>query len=388
MAKIKEISSCMLIACALFFCALPNQSQADFNTAQLMYNSLQVRCLDWKIIGLCFWLKCSPKCKIKITPKISHYLPDFTVTNSPGQCPWQEMNLLALQSPVGIASQLINKVAGGNPGQGGRLGSYAMKFKDAMVVGNPTAKLGEKFNVSFLCKSETKPMHIYFNSRHGLNAPMWHGIDLSSPQGMAATDIDRIESWKPGSRVVGRSEILDKGIAPDSLLLDSGWGSIYPRRGTVLNPNDVKAGAVIAQRAIEIVVRNADGYANVTTAEVHDDERWEIWGDEQALNSRQCLSSGGRWQQAMQKAPFGTTGQCLQQRSVQQRDVGDEATDRWQMIYPKVETDCSSFDERAALKEDWSIGKASAEGAYGYNFWQKYKCCIPRSGIYLFSIEL
>ena len=388
MERIREVSNYILIACALLCCALPKQSQAGFNTAQLIYNSVQVRCLDWKIIGLCFWLKCSPKCKIKTTLKISHYLPDLTVTDSPGQCPWQEAGLLSLQSADNIAYQLVDKVAGGNPGQGGRLGRYAMKFKDAMVVGNPTAKLAEKFNVRFLCKSQTKPMHIYFNSRQGFNALTWRGIDLSSPQGTGATDIDRIESWKLGSRMVGRSDILNDGIAPDSLLLDNGWGSIYPRRGTVLNPNDVKAGAVIAQRAIEIVVRNADGYANVTTAEAHDDEQWEIWGDVQALNSRQCLSSGGRWQQEMQSTSFNATGRCLQQRSVQQRDVGGEATDRWQMIYPVVETDCGSFDQRAKQKDDWSIGKASDDGAYGYNFWQKYKCCIPRSGIYLFSIEL
>ena len=387
MATIKEISQYTLIAGVLLFCALPQQSQAGFNTAQLIYNSMQVKCLDWKIIGLCFWLKCSPKCKIKTTPKISHYLPDLTVTNSPGQCPWQEATLLSLQSPENIASQLIAKAVGGNPGQGGRLGRYAMKFKDAMVIGNPAAKLGSKFNVRFLCKSQSKPMHIYFNSRRGLNTLVWRGIDLSSPQGTGGTDLDRIESWKPGSRMVGRSNLLDNEITGDLSMLDNGWGSIYPRRGTVLNPNDVKAGAVIAQRAIEIVVRNPDGYHNITTTEAHDDEQWEVWGDSKAANYQQCHASGGRWQQEMQDTSMAMTGRCLQQRSVQQRDIGDEATDRWQMIYPHVESECSPFDQRARQTKDWSAGKASEDAAYGYNFWQKYKCCIPRSGRYLFSIE-
>ena len=386
MATIKEISKYMLIACILLS-ALTEPSRAGFNTAQLIYNSMQIRCLDWKIIGLCFWLKCSPKCKIRMTPKISHYLPDLTVTNSPGKCPWQEANLLLLQSPSSIALQLINKISGGNPGQGGRLGRYAMKFKDATVIGNPTVKLRDQFKVRFLCKSEIKPLHIYFSSRQGLNALTWRGLDLSSLQGIVATDSDRVESWKPGSRLVGRGNISDTSLAPDSLLVDNGWGSIYPRRGTVLNPNDVQAGAVIAQRAIEITIRNSAGYRNVTTPGVHDDERWKIWGDIKAPDYQQCVASGGRWQQEMQNTLSASSGRCLQQRSVQQRDIGDETTDRWQMIYPEVETECSSFDQRAQRQDDWSAGKASAEGAYGYNFWQKYKCCIPRSGRYLFSIE-
>ena len=80
MAAIKKISKYMLIASVWLCCALPTQSLAGFNTAQLIYRSIQVKCLDWQIIGLCFWLKCSPKCSIKTTPKISHYLPDLTVT--------------------------------------------------------------------------------------------------------------------------------------------------------------------------------------------------------------------------------------------------------------------------------------------------------------------
>ena len=235
----------MLIACVWLCCALPAQSLAGFNTAQLIYRSMQVQCLDWQIIGLCFWLKSSPKCSIRVTPKISHYLPDLTVTNSAGQCPWQEATLLSLKSPVNIVSQLAAKAVGGNP----------------------------------------------------------------------------------------------------------------------------------------------DSYHNITSAEVHDDEQWELWGDSDAKSYQQCHASGGQWQQEMRDTTLAITGRCVQQRSVQQRDVGDEATDRWQMIYPRVENECSSFDERAQQKDDWSAGKASAEAAYGYNFWQKYKCCIPRSGRYLFSIE-
>ena len=240
-----KISKYMLIACVWLCCALPTQSLAGFNTAQLIYRSMQVKCLDWQIIGLCFWLKCSPKCRIRVTPKISHYLPDLTVTNSAGQCPWQEAGLLSLKSPMNIVSQLAAKAVGGNP----------------------------------------------------------------------------------------------------------------------------------------------DGYQNITSAEVHDDEQWELWGDSDATSYQQCHASGGKWQQEMRDTVLAVSGRCVQQRSVQQRDVGDEATDRWQMIYPQVENECSSFDERAQQKNDWSAGKASAEAAYGYNFWQKYKCCIPGSGRYLFSIE-
>jgi len=391
MATIKKISTALLLMGVLLFGALPREAAAGFNTLELIRDSVQLRCLEWKIIGLCFWLKCSPRCKIRITPKISHYLPDLTVTNSAGSCPWYEMSLLSLTSLSAIPSALVSRVTGGNPGQGGRLGRYAMKFKDSMVVGNPTAKLASKFGARFLCESQAKPLHIYFNSRQGLNALVWRGIDLSFQHGAGITDIDRLESWKPGSRVVGRSHTLGNThgntMAADSLLRDEGWGSIYPRRGTVLNPNDVKASAVIAQRAIEIVIRNPDDYHHVSSPNDDDGEWWQIWGDPQAPNFQQCRASGGDWYEQMQNAPFKTPGRCLQQRAPQQSDIGDEADDRWQMVYPVVENTCASFDQRAQQAADWSADKASEESAYAYNFWQKYKCCIPRSGLYLFSIE-
>ena len=375
MATVQAASRLIVFCIAFFFLSSFSEASTGFNTVDLVRHSIKPKCLDWKIIGLCFWLKCSPKCKIRTTLKISHYLPDYTVTTSPDQCPWQEIALLS-KITFGNAS----KNAGGNPGRGGSIGKYAMKFKESMVVGNPAAQVGHLFNTRFLCKTQSKPMYIYFNSRHSSNAQVWRGIGLGKAQNLVATDTDRVETWTPGNRIVGRSEAVAERVGPELATLYDGWGSIYPRRGTILQADDVKAGAVVSQRAIEIVVRNKEGYAAVVQADTHDEERQESWGSIRNTQT-QCRALGGQWHGSDQ------IGKCLVPSSVQQRPKGMETSDQWQMVYPKVESQCAPFDARAGLEPDWSVGRVSKEGAYGYNFWQRYKCCMPRSGIYLFSIE-
>ena len=374
-------------AIVLSFNSVTAATGKGFNTAELISNSVQTRCLNWKIIGVCFWLKCSPKCKIKTTPKISHYLPDLTVTNSTDQCPWNEVALLS-EVQGGALSTFTELIGSGNPGREGNLDDLPVRFKDAMVVGNPTVRLADRFNVRFLCKSKTKPMKIYFDSRDPRNALQWRGIDTSSPLSvLGGTDAERIESWQPGRREIGRPSKSLTGKF-NTLAGFASWGSVYPRRGSVMTGDDVKASAVIAQRAIEIVVRNSSGYLGAVSSNAHNDEQWEIWGEPKAKTSDDCKNSGGIWQPSIFRIGQGhTPGRCLTRRSIQQRPVGEEATDQWQMIYPKVEANCGSFDARANQSDDWSNGRVSESGAYAYNFWQKYKCCIPRSGKYLYSKE-
>lgn len=382
MATVRKSIKLIVLYIGLSLLNNPAEATIGFNTIDLVQNSMQPKCLDWRVVGVCFWLKCSPKCKIRMTPKISHYLPDYTVTTSPDQCPWQEANLLSSNFLSSKALAVAIKTAGGNPGRGGSIGKYPMKFKESMVVGNPAAQIGRLFNARFLCKSKAQPMRIYFDSRQVANAATWRGMGLSKTQNLIATDIDRMETWTLGSRVIGRSKAISAQLGAQLASVYDGWGGVYPRRGTVLQADDVKAGAVIAQRAIEIVIRNNEGYAGAIQVDTYDDERWESWNDIHTETQTQCQALGGRWRALRQSA-----GECSVQGSIQQRLIGAESSDQWQMIYPAVESQCGSFDARAGLEPNWSAGRVSEEGAYGYNFWQYYKCCIPRSGRYLFSVE-
>lgn len=77
-------------------CLLPmyNACASDtINSLEVVKNTLKglTHCLDYRIVGLCFWLRCSPMgCHIETTLKVVHYLPDGVVSSytKPDNNPW------------------------------------------------------------------------------------------------------------------------------------------------------------------------------------------------------------------------------------------------------------------------------------------------------------
>ena len=78
-------------------------------TAQIISQTVQPavlrNCMQWTIIGLCFWLSCGLfGCRIRISVLIGNYNPDLVVSayQQIGQNPWLEM--AALYGPGQIAA--------------------------------------------------------------------------------------------------------------------------------------------------------------------------------------------------------------------------------------------------------------------------------------------
>ena len=65
----------------------------SISTAEILSRSVSQECLNWRISGLCLWLKCTFfGCFVVTSPKIAHRIPDFVVSAYPqtGNSPWKE----------------------------------------------------------------------------------------------------------------------------------------------------------------------------------------------------------------------------------------------------------------------------------------------------------
>ena len=338
------------IICLLFLSLMVKAE--TFTSAEIISRSVSKNCLDWKVIGICYWLKCSPKCRIKTSPKIQHNLPDLVATVYPYESPWLEMRLSAV-------SNIYDSVISGGDASRQQRQSHQVKFREVEVIGNPAARFRNIFGVSFLCKSQTQPLHRYFSSQNTpQNIIPWRGEGF---------DITKSESWIPGLREIG--------TWPTNT-----WGSVYPRTGFIQQSEDPKAAAVLAQRAIDIVTRGGQGFTYTPLG--HTGYRPYLWGNPRATSSKDCKETGGRWQPP-NPISGSSRGVCLTQRSVQWMPPSNEKTDRWQMISPIANQQCETFGSAGP----WSDGKESSDGNYAFNYWRKYKCCIPRSGRYIGSTE-
>lgn len=350
--------ACKRITIALLLMMQPWLAHGEtFNTAQIAARTASIDCLDWKVVGACFWLFCIPKyCKINITLKVQHNLPDLTVVSYPHQSPWHEYRYLNKVTQF-VSNPLASDTGGGDIGRQNQSGS-AVRFKEVQVIGNPAARFTNIFGAKFLCKSKVKPLHTYFHSADPKNARLWRGGDAAQTERAA---------WTPGIREIGHWPT-------------NTWGSVYPRSGFIVQSDDPKAGAVTSQRAIDIVTNHGQDFHY--TALGQQGHRWEVWGDPSARDAKSCRLAGGLW------SPPNPTqgikeGKCISRRSVQWLPEANEKTDRWQMISPVVNRSCETFGSEG----DWSFGKQSEDGNYAFNYWRKYKCCLPGRGIYLYSVE-
>ena len=344
MAKKQLVSLILLLS--------PLLSAETFTTAEIVSRSVSKNCLDWRVIGICFWLKCSPRCRIRTSPKIQHNLPDLVATAYPYKSPWLEMQISSI-------SNIYDSVISGGDVSRQQRKSSQIKFREIEVIGNPAAQFRNIFGVSFLCKSQTKPLYRYFSSQNTpQNIIPWRGQGL---------DLGKSETWIPGAREIG--------TWPTNT-----WGSIYPRVGYIVQTEDPKAAAVLAQRAIDVVTREGQGFSYTPLG--HTGYRHHTWGDPKAKTEKECTETGGKWQPPNPISGY-TKGLCMTRRSVQWMPPSDEKADKWQMISPVVNQQCETF----GLDGAWSDGKESSDGNYAFNYWRNYKCCIPRSGKYIGSKE-
>ncbi|MDU7998828.1 TraU family protein, partial [Pseudomonas syringae pv. actinidiae] len=73
-------------------------------SATLVASTLSPDCLEYKVVGICYWLLCTPfGCKVKTSTKVRHFVPDAVVSSysNTGENPWVEVS--SLSSPTSFA---------------------------------------------------------------------------------------------------------------------------------------------------------------------------------------------------------------------------------------------------------------------------------------------
>lgn len=199
----------------------------SISTPQIMASALSPDCLQYRVVGLCYWLFCTPfGCTVKTSVKVKHNLPDLVVSayNTPGDNPWREMAFAGMPVP--------GAEGGGDTNSRITNSRTKIRFKNADVFGHPAGSTFYRFlsGMGYSCSNDVVPLQPYFISTLDLLA--WRG---------GIPEMLYPEALTPGLRELGN---------PGDL-----WGNIYPRSGALGQTNDYKAAAVMAQRAVDIVTR-------------------------------------------------------------------------------------------------------------------------------------
>ncbi len=223
---------CIAIALTSISGQASESGQSSLNTASIMASSASTSCLDYKVVGTCFWLFCTKfGCKIRTSTKIKHYIPEIVVSsyNHQAQNPWVEMDFLS------------NGVKGGDY-QSPHKDYTQATFKNVDVIGHPQGAISQMLNsTGYYCKSQTTPFVPYYLS--GLDFLAWRfGVP---------------EMVYPEALIPGMREIRANGDT---------WGNIYPRAGTVTQVHDYKASAVTAHRVADVVTNTFQPHVYIPIA--------------------------------------------------------------------------------------------------------------------------
>lgn len=200
------------------------------DTATIISSSLSPACFDYRVVGVCYWLFCTPfGCSVKTSVKVRHYVPDAVVSSysETGANPWAEMRLLSMPNPTAQA--------GGDGTTNQNHENNIAAFKNADVIGHPGGAAFSKFASSsgYTCPGAATPFMPYLLSTLDTVAWRYNIPEVVYP-----------ESLVPGMREIGTRVSADL------------WGNVYPRGGFLHQDDDYKTAAVVAQRAGDVVTRN------------------------------------------------------------------------------------------------------------------------------------
>lgn len=302
---------------------LTTSAQADgrqINSATIIKNTFTAlpKCLHYQpSIHFCIWI--SELGEINTTPIVSHYLPDVVVSifTKPHDNPWMEINKIVDSAGQPIQKIIVKSATGIEVGSGNHtlISEHEQNiiFKEADVIGNPALALIPKHG---LLPSTAKPWRPYFQSMS--DSLLWRGIPpVALPEEGMAIGLNTIHH-------------IGKGLI--------NWGGIYPHEGKVISNNEVKASAVIAQRAGDLITtRNKYGHVY------------------------KYLSTS-----------------CGEHCSAAPIKENSKET-YFQMIYPIIQNDCSILGS----DDSYSSNMQNPEGAYIWIVWRHYEGCANGDGEYI-----
>lgn len=258
----------LLLAAAVAL-LLGASSSFALNTATIVASSLSPACLEYRVVGICYWLYCSwGGCTVRTSIKVRHYVPDAVVSSYSytGENPWNEVRAI---SPPNLTAQ-----AGGDGTTNEDHENNLAKFKSADVFGHPSGQMFSQFASAsgYSCKGAGTAFMPYLLST--LDTVAWR---YNVPESVYP------EALIPGMREIGTRTAMNL------------WGNVYPRGGFLHQTDDFKAGAVGAQRAGDVVTRRGQLHVYQPLLASSSDGYWP------AGALVESDASTGKWQQLAPK---------------------------------------------------------------------------------------
>jgi integrating conjugative element protein (TIGR03756 family) len=288
-------------------------------------------CHNYCFTGICFWLRCSLyECSVETSIKVRHYNPDLVVSvyDEPGGNPWEDAQGIYGDFEIDMTDTFVGNfhpvfAGGGHQTEGGDHAiDKSLRFKEATAIGHPLSIASEYLSsTDMYCPSEATPFYLYFSS--GLDAWAWR---------LGLTEQFYFYNFLPGIRVVGAG-------------YQQQWGPVFPRTGFILQKDDAKAAAVIAQRVGNIVTQDQQPHLYMSFDGNNYNRTW-------------------------------LPGELVE---------NDADTGVWQMLAPKMDEQCYVFGENDVATTPWSEGRHTEDNRYAFALWRPYECC-EQKGAWLFDI--
>lgn len=225
------------------------KKNGDFSTADIVKSAVEcVDCLDYKLIGICFWLKCSLfSCSVENSLRFQHFVPDLVVSSYTYQSEWKDTR-----------SWNDNPSAAIGQTESARDQGTSLDFKNVDVITHPALPIFNALGRSdYFCQSMLKvPMMPHFLSSYD---PSWHdpGIEQLYPQS-----------------ILGYPR-FKTGTGSWLGLMEGSWAPLYPRCGWGAHPLDPINAAVAAHRAADIVTRRAQPHVYLPLTGNCDNRCWK-----------------------------------------------------------------------------------------------------------------
>lgn len=245
------------------------------DTVSITASALSPDCLDYRVVGLCYWLQCGyGGCRVRTSVKVRHYIPDAVVSSyaNTGENPWLEARMMSTANP---------SAQGGGDGTTNQSNENNLaKFRNTDVIGHPAGVVFGKFAAAsgYTCHGAGTPFMPYLLSTLDTVAWRYNVPELAYP-----------ESLVPGMREIG-------GRVTGNL-----WGSVYPRGGLLHQVDDYKASAVTAQRAGDVVTRKGQPHVYQPLLASKRDGYWPAGALEESK------ASTGKWQELTPHMSNGCT---------------------------------------------------------------------------------
>lgn len=363
---------------AIFLTKTPMATAEEFTSAEVAGQTINMDCVNYCVVGVCYYLLCTPfGCDIDTTARISHYLPDLfvTVMDEPMENPWKDYREVMGNAEEAVEKGVIDEMSGMELSGGDFTPPEAqpdssIKYKDVSVVGHPLALITQESISDYVCETEVTPWMPYFSSTFD-----YVGWRLGIPDRFTAAALI------PGQREIGSKTT--------SNLLGNTWGSVYPRFGKLLQHDDAKAAAVMAQRAVDIVTRDRQPHIylpiNGSSEKEFDSEQF---GGESSnssdTGSNDFQSSDSEEDQGPlftdQSSESGEGSESTIGGENGSQGASNEQTDKWQMFSPVNDDKCEPFGNN---DPSWTKGRTDESHQYAWTFWQRYECCVPGKGVYI-----